>query len=128
MNLQSNLEKMLAIMKTNPQTKKKVNDCFDALEKYQNIKETEFDMSLVPQEDNLQLPNVFLRTKKIQECEKFILENRKSKDKYTIWNKSLEIVLKNIEKAEVSERSETMDEDTAKSDIEYINDCIIKYI
>ncbi|KAM0686596.1 hypothetical protein COBT_002177, partial [Conglomerata obtusa] len=118
MDIETKLEKMLNILDSNDLTKQKIHDCIAALEAYHDIKEKDRDVAFYPLEENLQLPNVFLRTKKNPEVEKFIRENQKPIGNFIKWNKNLDALLNKIETSEIVDEVEEDEVEDVKCNIE----------
>lgn len=124
MNFDSNLEKMVNIMKINVKNVNDIPDCLSSLEIYQKMPHTEPVASVVPCEANSQLPNIFLRTKRMPEVSKFIKDNSKPTNTFLNWNKNIDEILEIIQNHEVFSEEEFVEEEAEEIDMQALEKLI----
>ncbi|KAM0676368.1 hypothetical protein GVAV_000333 [Gurleya vavrai] len=129
MNIEHKIDQMLTIINNTPNNNEKMLECFTAIEPYQDTIITDKECSLIPKEDNLQLPNIFLRTKMMPEAEKFINSNKVLKENCKIWNRNLQIILECLEGSEIVDEEEIEENsDEIKCDEEAIEEFVKKFM
>lgn len=119
MNIEDKLEKIINIMQIDDI--EQIPEVIKTLETYYNLPLSDSLSAFVPTEANFQLPNVFLRTKKLPECEKFILKNHSSK-----LSLKFEEIIKFLEGVEIESEYFSSKGESVECDMNFMRKCIEK--
>ncbi|EJW03898.1 hypothetical protein EDEG_01808 [Edhazardia aedis USNM 41457] len=122
MNISLQLEKMIDALNISPDEIDTFLTSISSLKLIMQQKHTGITSFVVPQQANFQLPDIFLRTKQIPECEKFMRENSK-KISIKEWNENIDNSLNIIAEYEL-EQEEFDDEDISPFDDEFVKNNI----
>lgn len=117
MNIESKLEKLINIMQT--ENIDRIPEILKTLETYYNTPVTDVLCAIVPKQANFQLPNIFLRTKMMPECEKFLSKHNGNASKI----KFMEI-MKILEGVEIESEDFSSAGDLNECDMEFVRKCI----
>jgi hypothetical protein len=119
MDIESKYEKMENILNIKFHELFEFPEKVSALDLYTQMNEIDKIVAFVPAEANFQIPNVFLRTKKVPECEQFLKGNSTSlddRDLLVSWNTKIDECLNILETFEISEWSAGPENEIVKFD------------